>query len=188
MTLLPTPDIAPYLQLLPRPLKPGLYSAVGDQDLISWSLRAIAITFAPARRIVWIDAANQFNAHWIAQSARAFHKDSKEVLRSFKYARPFTAFQLENMVNQKLLPAVQSSRALFAVIGDPITLYEQAEDQSYATTHSFELFANGLENLAKQMAILLLIPSPKESLYYRKLLRISNKVVHPNLPQTLPSR
>src|SRR6266581_4489307 len=90
------------LQLLPRPPKPGLYAATGDRDLISWSLRALAVTFAPENRIVWIDAANQFNAHWIAQSARAFHKDSKEILRSFKYARPFTAFQLETMVNQKL--------------------------------------------------------------------------------------
>src|SRR5687768_2744432 len=107
------------LQLLPRPPRPGLYTAVGDSDLISWSLRALAVAFAPENRIVWVDAANQFNAHWVAQSARAFHKDSKEVLRSFKYARPFTAFQLEAMVNQKLLAAVERHSALFAVIADP---------------------------------------------------------------------
>src|SRR5271154_3483557 len=101
------------LQLLPRPPKPGLYTATGHAALIAFALRALVITFSPEHRIVWIDAANQFDAHWIANSARAFHKDSKEVLRSFKYARPFTAFQLETMVNQKLLPAVRSAGALF---------------------------------------------------------------------------
>ena len=136
----------PYLQLLPRPPRPGLYAAVGDADLISWSLRALAVTFAPEHRIVWIDAANQFNAHWVAHSARVFHKDSKEVLRSFKYARPFTAFQLETMVNQKLLPAVPAPRAP-SLPSSPIRswLYEAAEDQKYAIQHSFELFTEGLQ-------------------------------------------
>src|SRR6476620_5440605 len=99
------------LQLLPRPPKPGLYAATGDSYLIPWALRALAVTFTPEHRIVCIDAANQFNAHWVAQSARLFHKDSKEVLRAFKYARPFTAFQLDTMVNEKLLPAVQKCQA-----------------------------------------------------------------------------
>src|SRR5450631_3854841 len=103
------------LQLIPRPPRPGLYVATGE-DIIPRALRALAVTFAPEHRIVWIDAANQFNAHWVARSARVFHKDSKAVLRAFQYARPFTAFQLEAMVNQKLLPAVQQSHALFAVI------------------------------------------------------------------------
>jgi len=173
------------LQLLPRPPKPGLYTAVGDADLISWSLRALAVTFAPEHRIVWIDAANQFNAHWIGQSARAFHKDSKEVLRSFKYARPFTAFQLETMVNQKLLPGVQSCGALFAVIASPLWLYEEAENQKYATQRSFELFTEGLRRLSKQLAILLLIPVPKPTPYYHRLIRMSDRVVH---PLTLPVR
>ncbi len=169
------------LQILPRPPKPGLYAATGDRDLISWSLRALAVTFAPEHRIVWIDAANQFNAHWVAQSARAFHKDSKDVLRSFKYARPFTAFQLETMVNQKLLPAVQSCRALFAVVASPLWLYEEAEDQKYATQHSFELFTEGLRQLSKELAILLLIPEPKPTAYYHRLIRIADHVVHPKL-------
>jgi len=177
----PTQD----LQLLPRPPKPGLYAAVGDAYLISWSLRALAVAFTPENRIVWVDAANQFNAHWIGQSARAFHKDSKEVLRSFKYARPFTAFQLETMVNHKLLPAVRGAGALFAVIADPLTLYEAAEGQNYAIHRSFELFTGGLRALARQLAILLLIPSPKPTPYYHRLIRMSDRVVH---PLTLPAR
>lgn len=180
--------IPPYDCLLPKPLNPGLYTAVGDRGLISFSLRAIAVTFTPRHRISWIDAANQFNAHWIAQSARAFHKDSRESLRAFHYARPFTAFQLEAMVNLKLLPAMQSQNALFAVIADPLTLYEQAENQSYSITRSFELFTGGLKMLARQIALLLLIPSPKESPSYRKLLQLSDRIVYPNLPQPLPAR
>jgi len=161
------------LKLIPRPPRPGLYAVTG-QDIIPRALRALAVTFAPEHRIVWIDAANQFNAHWVAHSARVFHKDSREVLRSFKYARPFTAFQLETMVNQKLLPAARESHALFAVIAHPLWLYEEAEDQKYATQHSFALFTEGLQRLSRELAILLLIPPEKETLYFRKLLKISH--------------
>ena len=164
------------LRLIPRPPRPGLYAVTGE-DIIPRALRALAVTFVPEHRIVWIDAANQFNAHWVAHSARVFHKDSKEVLRSFKYARPFTAFQLETMVNQKLLPAVRASQALFAVIADPLTLYEQAEDQKYATQHSFDLFTQGLGILAQKLAILLLIPNRKQTPYFHRLTRISQPVL-----------
>src|SRR5664279_5114516 len=167
------------LQLLPRPPSPGIYAATGDTYLIPWALRALTETFTPEYRLVWIDAANQFNAHWVARSARVFHKDSKEVLRSFKYARPFTAFQLETMVNQKLLPAVRGAGALFAVIADPLMLYEAAEEQNYSIHRSFELFTGGLRALARQLAILLLIPSPKPTPYYHRLIRMSDRVVHP---------
>jgi len=173
------------LQLLPRPPKPGLYAATGDSYLIPWALRTLTQTFTPEYRLVWIDAANQFNAHWVAQSARVFHKDTKEVLRAFKYARPFTAFQLETMVNEKLLPAVKSHRALFAVIASPLWLYEEAENQKYATQHSFELFLAGLRRLSKQLAILLLVPEPKSTPYYHQLIQIADHVVHPKL---LPAR
>jgi hypothetical protein len=161
--------------LIPRPPSPGLYAATGE-DIIPRALRALAVTFAPEHRIVWIDAANQFNAHWVALSARVFHKDSKAVLRSFLYARPFTAFQLETMVNQKLLPAVRRSHALFAVIAGPLWLYEEAEDQKYATQRSFTLFTEGLRRLSKELAILLLIPHAKPTAYLRRLLAIARPI------------
>ena len=166
---------------LPRPPKPGLYAATGDRDLIPWALRALAVTFTPEHRIVWIDAANQFNAHWVAQSGRTYHKSSKDVLHAFKYARPFTAFQLEAMVNQKLLPAAKRYQALFAVIASPLWLYEEAEDQKYATQHSFDLFTSGLRRLSKMLAILLLIPEPKPTPYYHRLIGMACQVVQPHL-------
>ncbi len=169
------------LQLLPRPPKPGLYAATGDHHLIPWALRALAVTFTPESRIVWIDAANQFNAHWVAQSGRTHHKNSKEVLHAFKYARPFTAFQLEAMVNQKLLAAVRKYQALFAVIASPLWLYEEAEDQKYATPHSFELFTNGLRLLSKELAILILIPDPKPTPYFHQLIGMADQVVKPHM-------
>jgi hypothetical protein len=168
------------LQLLPRPPKPGLYAATGNGALLPWALRALAVTFTPQHRIVWIDAANQFNAHWVAQSGRAYHKNSKDVLRAFKYARPFTAFQLEAMVNQKLVSAMHKYQALFAVIASPLWLYEEADDQ-YATQHSFDLLTSGLRQLSKHLAILLLIPDPKPTPYYHRLIRMADQVVEPPL-------
>ena len=168
MSLLPMAD----LQFIPRPPRPGLYAA-SAVDVIPRALRALAVIFTPKNSIVWIDAANQFNAHWVAHSARVFNKDAKSVLSAFNYARPFTAFQLETMVNHKLLPAMQKSRALFAVIAHPLWLYEEAQEQKYATQHSFDLFTAGLERLAKEMSILLLLPPGKSTPYRRRLLQIA---------------
>jgi hypothetical protein len=163
------------LQLLPRPPKPGLYSVTGDQTLIPYALRALTHAFVPQHRIVWVDACNQFNAHWIAQSARMAHIDSRAALSAFKYARPFTAFQLETMVAEKLLSAVRQSRALLAVIADPISLYEEAEEQRYSIHKSFEHLTHALHALSRELAILLLITQPRPSLYGQRLLRLSDR-------------
>src|SRR5436190_24292825 len=89
------------LTIVPNPPRPGLYVVLGPRDLVPWALQSITMTFSP-KPIVWIDAANKFNTHWIAMNARSQYKDTNEVLRSYHVARPFTAHQLEAMVTQKL--------------------------------------------------------------------------------------
>lgn len=178
------------IELLPKPPGPGLYAALGDRDLIHRSLRALTVAFTPQHRILWVDAANQFNAHWIAQSARAHRLNSREALRAFHYARPFTAFQLESMVNLKLLAAFRKHESLFAVIADPLSLYEHAEAQAYSISRSFALFQKGLKDLTQEIAILLLIPSPENTLNFQRLLQISTRVLdlRQNTQATTPCR
>src|SRR4051812_26862674 len=103
--------------VLPVPPLPGLYIIQGPPEIVPWTLKSIALHVSPLP-VVCIDAANQFNAHGIAIAAAAIRKDPSVVLRSLSVARPFTSYQLEPMVTQKLLPAVARVRSLFSVITD----------------------------------------------------------------------
>src|SRR4051812_45535177 len=93
------------LTIVPQPPPPGLYVTLGPRNLVEWALETISKTIADPARIVWVDGANAFNAYLVAIAARAALKDPARVLRSYQVARPFTCYQLEAMVSEKLLPA-----------------------------------------------------------------------------------
>jgi hypothetical protein len=162
-------DLSLPASLLPSPLKPGVYAVLGPQNLIPWALETLTRTVSP-QPVVWIDAANRFNAHWVSISARAVYKDPVEVLRSFHVARPFTAYQLEAMVTQKLLSAVRRYGALFSVIADPLSLYEGAEGRDSQVHHSFRRFIQGVREVARVSPLALLIPEPGPKRYFKNLL------------------
>jgi hypothetical protein len=158
------------LTLVPNPPRPGLYEVLGPRDVIPWALQRITQTVSP-QPIIWIDAANKFNAHWVALAARAQYKDVNRVLRSYSVARPFTAYQLEAMVTQKLVPAALRCRALFSVIADPLSLYEGAEGRDTQVRQSFRRFIDGLRAAATRTAVVLLMPEPGPKQYFSDLLR-----------------
>jgi hypothetical protein len=157
------------LTIVPNPPRPGLYVVLGPNDLVPWALQSITMTFSP-KPIVWIDAANQFNLHWIAMNARAQYKNTNQVLSSYRVARPFTAYQLEAMVTQKLVPAALNHRAFFSVIADPLSLYEGAEGRDTQVHQSFKRFIQGLKDAATQTPIVLLIPEPGPQRYFSHVL------------------
>jgi hypothetical protein len=158
------------ISLIPNPPRPGLYAVLGPQDLIPWALQEMTLRFSP-KPIVWIDAANKFNAHWIAMNARTQYKDTREVLRSYHVARPFTAYQLEAMVTQKLTAAAARYRALFSVIADPLSLYEGAEGRDTQVHQSFRRFIDGLRAAATLSPIVLLIPEPGPQRYFSTVIK-----------------
>src|ERR1017187_417782 len=127
------------LSVVPLPPRPGLYLILGSHDVIPWALQRMTLTFSP-KPIIWIDAANRFNAHWVSIVARSVYKDPAVVLSSFHVARPFTAYQLEAMMTQKLLPAARRYQAFFSVIADPLSLYEGAEGRDTQVRQSYRRF------------------------------------------------
>jgi hypothetical protein len=163
------------LPFLSNPPRPGLYAIQGPSDLVPWALQVMTLTFSPSP-IVWIDAANKFNAHGVAMNARAHHQDPNTVLRAYHVARPFTAYQLEMMVTQKLLPAAFRYRALFSVIADPLSLYEGAEGRDTQLDQSFRRFIDGLSEAAIHAPIVALIPEPVPRRYYGALLQITSRI------------
>jgi hypothetical protein len=157
------------LSVVPLPPRPGLYIILGPQDLVPWALQTMTLAFSP-KPILWIDAANRFNAHWVSIVARSVYKDPAVVLSSFHLARPFTAYQLEAMVTQKLLSAAQRYHAFFSVIADPLSLYEGAEGRDTQVRKSFRRFIQGVRDAAARLPLVLLIPEPAPQSYFPELL------------------
>jgi hypothetical protein len=141
---------------MPQPPPPGLYITIGPQNLASWALERITKTLVVPSRIVWVDAANAFNAYLVGVAARSVLKDPRQALSSFQVARPFTAYQLEAMVSEKTLPAVRQSKALFAVISDPLRMFLDTEGRDTQVSQCYARFLNGIKNLTQEAPVLLL--------------------------------
>jgi hypothetical protein len=160
------------LVLVPQPPRPGLYITTGPENLVPWALESITRTFAYPARIVWVDAANAFNAYLVGMAARASYKDPNLTLQSYQVARPFTPYQLETMVSEKTLPAMRRVGALFSVIADPLRLFKDAEGRDTQLRQCYRRFLAGLENLARQVPVLAL-DTGRDSFYRQTFLKVA---------------
>src|SRR5207302_7780479 len=106
-------------------------------------------------------------------SARSVYRDPALILSAFHVARPFTAYQLEAMVTQKLLPAARQYQAFFSVIADPLSLYEGAEGRDTQVRQSFRRFLQGLHEAAEQVPLVMLIPEPGPQRYFHEFLQVT---------------
>ena len=146
------------LAIVPQPPPPGLYVTLGPDFLVGWALQILTQKIANPARIVWVDAANAFNAYIVSLSARRVYKDPAETLQSFLVARPFTAYQLETMISEKLLPASRRACALLSVVADPLRLFADAEGRDTQIRFCYNRFIRGVRAVAKETAVLILAP------------------------------
>ena len=131
------------LTIVPQPPPPGLYVTLGPRNLVEWALETLSKTIAYPSRIVWVDGANAFNAYLVSMAARSVLKDPVQVLRSFQVARPFTAYQLEAMVCEKLLPAVRRVNAMVSVVADPLRLFPMRKGGTRRSGNAIPALSSG---------------------------------------------
>jgi len=163
------------ISIVPQPPPPGLYITLGPQNLIGWALDMISRTLADPSRIVWVDAANAFNAYIVSIAARSALKDPTQVLRSYHVARPFTAYQLEAMVSEKLLPVARRINALVSVVADPLRLFADAEGRDTQIRQCYTRFIFGLRAAASERAVLVL-STADQSRYIKPLLASATRL------------
>lgn len=104
-----------------RPL--GLYAASGPRYIGGWVLGALAPALARGLEVCWVDAGNSFAAHHLAREAKRLGADPRAVLSRVKLARPFTAFQLEAMVRDKL----HALAGMPVVVAEPLALFTRPD-------------------------------------------------------------
>jgi hypothetical protein len=173
------------LAIVPQPPPPGLYVTTGPGNLVGWALETLSKTLAHPSRIVWVDAANAFNAYIVAIAARSVLKDPTLVLRAYHVARPFTAYQLEAMVSEKLLPVVQRTNALVSVVADPLRLFADAEGRDTQIRQCFTRFIFGMRAAASETAVLVL-STAEESRYTKSLIASATRLTHLNFTNHRP--
>jgi hypothetical protein len=86
-------------------LKGGaIHLATGDNSLVEHFLYETVIrsTLQPGKIAVFVDCKNSFNSYAIAGLCRGVGLDEKKVLQSIWISRPFTAYQLNTLVDSGL--------------------------------------------------------------------------------------
>ncbi len=100
--------------LFRKNVRPGFYVARGERSLtrlvmerVVWLLeREIKGTLSSKSvtsqigQLFWVDSGNSFEPYYVAQQAAKHGVDPKRVLRAINVARPFTAFQFQQMLSK----------------------------------------------------------------------------------------
>ncbi len=149
-----------------RPL--GLYAACGPRYIGGWALGALAPALSRGLEVCWVDAGNSFAAHHLARTAKRLGADPKAALSRVLLARPFTAFQLEAMVREKL-PDLAARMPV--VVAEPLALFRDP-DLSPREKEARRCFGRALEALAALPTVLVLEVERDEPLwreYWRRL-------------------
>lgn len=167
--------------IIPQPPAPGIYIVQGPKSFESWVLEYLSRTIVFPSKVVWVDAANAFNAYLVGITARSAGREPAAVLRSYFVARPFTAYQLETMVASKLMPSVQKVGAVFAVLADPLRLFADAEGRDTQIRQCYERFIAGLRAASRETAILVVHPKGKGVRYEKQLLAMAVRRVEVSL-------
>lgn len=148
------------------PSDPGFYVASGTRQLIpflfdrlvdflgsEYSARASSgdVLSRPGP-LIWVDSGNLFDPHAIALAAARRGMNPVRLLRAFHVARPFTAFQYQQMLRK--VPVSVGCRYPFVILSDLMGLFYDPEIQERDVRRAFQGFLVQLALLKKRAVIL----------------------------------
>lgn len=111
----------------PRPERNGFFVVAGLVDAAARMAGALVRTVQAGRRpVYWVDSGNLFNAYQIAAMARREGFPPRGTLSAIRVARPFTAYQFQEMLGRIPSPA---GPAPLVVISDLMALFYDPEIQ-----------------------------------------------------------
>lgn len=153
---------------------PGTSKAIVDvEDLlvrfIGTNLKKATLPIGP---VFWIDSGNYFNAYSLSDQARRRGFDPKIILRALKIARPFTAFQFQQMLD-KVPFSAEGDKPPFVFISDLMGLFYDPDIQEDDLKRATREFLIKLLRLKRRAVVLsLLIDRPVPPLRASLLARI----------------
>lgn len=147
----------------------GVYIGYGSRNMVSMVLDVVAKK--PVPEVIWIDAGNSFDPYRLAVSARRRGWNPGSVLKSIKVARPFTAFQLHEVIAKVPRSASPAGAAPagaappLVIISDLMGLFYDADLPEEDLKRAFRQFQERLAELGRRAVVIGLVlnqPIPAE--------------------------
>jgi hypothetical protein len=107
-------------------LRPGnIHLVKGRSNLIDLFIyRAMVRNIIGLNRpVVFVDCGNSFSPYKIASICRASGFDAKEVLQKILISRPFTAYQLNTLIEESLSDTLTTTGPMLLVFSRPLNLF-----------------------------------------------------------------
>jgi hypothetical protein len=136
------------------------------------SVLCVEATTAFREELIFVDGGNSIDPYGIANLCKRKGYDRQEVLSQINCARAFTAYQLVNLINDKLEDMVRNSRSSTLIVSSFVDLFF---DKDMPWQESFQLIrrcVNTLKRLTKEHNLITILTNHGlAKLHFRRGLR-----------------
>lgn len=140
--------------LIPRP-DPGLILVWGDEACLTVGLLLGLRGATPSSPLLVIDGANALNPYLLSDLARRMGQTPRTLLASVLISRPFTAYQLEAAVADRLEAAVAARRPPGVLLAGLLDLLDDADLAAAEARRIFRRIMATITRLAAQPLFLI---------------------------------
>lgn len=148
-------------------VQPGRLTVVyGSSSRVNFSLWCSVMCQLPREQGGWgspavfVDGGNTFNPYFVSSLARKNCLTPRSTLQGIVISRAFTAYQLTQLVFQRLGQALEEYQSQLAVISDLTTLFLDRDIPSEEVRHIFHQLTSHLSQLAQKRNLALLVTHP----------------------------
>jgi|GEM_PF-4162328 len=197
-------------------VQPGFYVASGTRDLVPFVLDRLvgflqselettsnnSSQASQVGKLLWIDSGNYFDPYRMALTSVRRGLNPTRILRAIQVARPFTAFQFQQMlekVPKPVLLKVQGPNRMarlvwrrpLVILSDLLKLFYDEEIQENDVNRAYRDFLIRLSFLKKRAIVVglhIIYPTPRKRVHFLEPLLSFATRLTPRLSDVMPAR
>jgi hypothetical protein len=128
--------------------------------------------------VIIIDAGNSSDIYSSVNFARQYGLDLKDMLKRIVVSRPFTIYQLANLVTCELPKAVQKFDTKTIIISDMLRMFLQSQTRIKEARPIIKEIINSLRRLSNNASVIVSFNYTLPSEYYQMLIPYFDKCIH----------
>ena len=110
--------------------------------------------------VVFIDGGNSFDLYQVAQLAQIHHLTPKKILDGIFISRAFTAYQVEELIMQRLKEAIKKFNAKLVIISDIAGFFLDKDIPEFEAQRIFSHVTTFLSNFVREQQIIVIATYP----------------------------